>query len=488
MEFTYYAKKIEQWPGAPAFYVMDVKAHELLNWASVPRATDGQMEGFQRPLNSGRAEKITSFMERNVNHIIPGTIIVTSDKSTGLGADSEIKVTPLEVGGVDPETHNMFEITFEYEELGSLDMLNQIITDFDSRMGDNERQCALLEYELGTDERNESHMSNFVKKLREIHENWDDLDPDVKDEWQNYIRDNHKIAYIMDGQHRVEGAAGMNPVNCDHLDFDDECVLSVTLIPDLEVAEQVFHFAMMNMTPEKVKQEQAQNNATTSLTNEEFGEYEERIDGFINTNDTQWMGDLNRLEISPFRGRIQYQYLGGDANYVKANVLNQIQQNWKKDKPIRSNLYTHREHARSWLDDAAKDSADGFRFNTFCHFWRIISEKFPDAWEDANSNLWKKVALWTLQQWCQKEMSESFDLLIRIPEAGGGPLNSIDSLSYALNFVLDRLPSDFYDLEWRVVEDTGTGRSDLIEQMDRQKGRNNVSRAHGNLFIRRAAE
>ena len=239
------------------------------------------MEGYQRPL-SDRYKKIASYMESHPSNFIPGTIIVASHRTDDF---FQIEFVPLD--NVPSSEHGLCKITFDYIPPEDLKVgLNEIIAEMESRLTPKELEDSQIDptengtggdggtggmgSDSGEDEPDEipggtngqtgSRMAQFLKTLRGIYENWDAVieskseDDPERIEWEDWILENHKIGYIMDGQHRVWGADNVNPANCSHIDDEQEPQLSITFIPNMSKAEQVFHFAMMNITPEKVKQ------------------------------------------------------------------------------------------------------------------------------------------------------------------------------------------------------------------------------------------
>lgn len=366
MQHTFYAKRILQWEGALPFYVIDTTPSELLQWSSVPRKAPEAMEGYQRPLTD-RYKKISDFMESHKSNFIPGSVIVASDKRAG----EFFAVNPVEIKGVDPSSHQVYEVSFEYEPKTHKEMLEEIIqsllndrewTDAENASMNVANEAALAaeaEHPSKSDDREatdnasedsapplESRMAGFVLRLEHLRDNWDaeieskPADDPERQQWMSWIEDNHKVGFIMDGQHRVWGAEHVNPDECDHLAADAEPVLPVTLIPDMTRAEQVFHFAMMNITPEKVKAGQARSNASFSLTVKEFGDYQPRLDRFVDTTDAIWINRIDGDPSSPFQGKLTYDYLGREAEKrcVQEKVIVQIAQQWRrkdqKDKSI----------------------------------------------------------------------------------------------------------------------------------------------------------
>ena len=290
MKYSYYAKRVVQWDGAPPFYLLALRPSELLSWASVPAKAPRAMDGYQRPLTN-RYERIAAFMQAHKSNIIPGTIVVASE----FGAP-EIAISPAalvdENGTAIDADHGIVRIEFSYDPPAHQERLKEIIQRLEDRDWNDEELAAREEATEGgqdgiADTQTEvaapvdgdadvaltSRMGEFLRTLQLLHKDWDSLDEKERSDWTAWIEDNHKIGFIMDGQHRVWGADNVNPDECEHLADDAEPVLSVTFIPELSRAEQVFHFAMMNITPEKVKAGQARGNAAFSLTAKEFDEY-----------------------------------------------------------------------------------------------------------------------------------------------------------------------------------------------------------------------
>ena len=533
-ERNYYAKRIVQWEGAPPLYVISVEPNELLSWSDVPRKAPKAMAGYQRHLNTERAQDIAEFMEKHVNHIIPGTVIVASEKSSG--DEGFFNIQPVVVEGVEADNHNLFKITFDYEydvhpedittdQLKS--MLDEIIEEYDSRLTDEER--AMIEGNEDVDEPEEgapavldeeeveeenltrgSGYTRFVKKLLQLRERdlLSTLDADeiviqeVKteglseaeqaqqeadklkaeedavtleenrseaEEWKEWIISEHKIGNIMDGQHRVWGAMEMNPDDCDHLGDEEAPRISVTLIPDLRRAEQVFQFAMMNMTPVKVKPGLARSGAIHSLTMAELDTFDERMAEYMDVTSARWMNELYTADNSPFRGMLTWDFLeDAEAQYVDEKIMHQITRRWYK------RTSKTKEYGDLFIDGEAWNTDTtmlGFRLQSFFVFWQKISEKFHTDWADKESNIWRKVSLWVLQDWVSIKMLQQRTLWVK---SSNPPMDDLDSLAEFVEHCLDGFPDDFFQHPWTSVDDTRTGKDALFTQFNAQDNRKKV--------------
>ena len=279
----------------------------------------------------------------------------------------------------------------------------------------------------------------------------------------------------MDGQHRAYGAEKVNPQakNCNHLSDDDKVALPVTIIPGLKVAEQVFHFTMMNITPVRVKAGHARSNASWSLTRGEFNTYEPRLAKFTNTDDARWNELMDTDPASPFKGRIWYDYLlTADDNFLKESIANSVQKEWKKLESKDQNTKNLIPGANQWNNDIA-----GFKEEAFFAFWNKIADKFIDhGWDEKKSNLWWKVSLLELQKFIRRKMNEQITLWTR---SQSHPFDDVDSLKEFTEHILEDFPSDFFSLPWNYVpDDTSKGRNELAEAMEAQYGRKKVNRKH----------
>ena len=127
MAYTYFAIKVVQTPNAEPFYLLQVRADQLLEWCDAPRKKEGFMAGYQREL-SDRIQEIKAFIERDSKNIIPGAIVVAVGKGS-------VSVAPTAV----PE---VFLLTIDDKELDFADRLKGIAADFFARLDQEEADNA----------------------------------------------------------------------------------------------------------------------------------------------------------------------------------------------------------------------------------------------------------------------------------------------------------------------------------------------------------
>jgi len=540
-ELSYYAKRIVQWDGAPPLYVISVSPEELLSWSDVPRKAPNAMAGYQRHLSHDRAEEISEFMQKHINHIVPGTVIVASENSSD--GEGIFDIEPVFVDGVHEDVHNLFKITFDYEyDLHPEDittdqlktMLEEIIEGHESRLTDEEKAMIVEEEavyqsddnnlsdegssdeEMDEEEIEEQNLIKgsgfvqFVKKLLQLKESdilsaldHDEITIPLMDieglseaeaaqyeadklraeedalalhenqrhaeEWKEWIISEHKIGNIMDGQHRVWGALGMNPEDCDHLGDGEEPHISVTLIPDLKRAEQVFQFAMMNLTPKKVKPGLARSGAIHSLTMPELEQFDERMAEYMDVTSARWVNELHTAPESPFRGYLTWDYLENPEKlFVDEKILIQIAKRWYK-RTSKTKLF-----GSVFIDGVAWNTDTtmlDFRLKAFFTFWGKIAEKFPEDWTNKNSNIWLKTALWVLQDWVLIQMLQQRSLWVK---SNPPPMDDLNSLADLVEHCLDEFPSDFFKQPWTHVDDTTEGKEKLLAQFNYQNNKTKV--------------
>jgi hypothetical protein len=459
--FVFYSKRIVQWQGAPAIYATCMTPSDLLQWASVPRKSPRGMDGYQRPL-ADRYEKIARFIEAHGQNIIPGSIIVASDRGA-----KNFTISPVVVKGVKSEVHGLCKITLTYAPPASHKlMLDDIISQFKTRVPATELSAG------------KSRMAAFVHMLEHLQTNWTseiDAKPpgdQARKEWLQWIEDRHKIGFIMDGQHRVFGAAAVNPASTNFLGPQDEPMLPVSIIPDISVAEQVFHFAMMNITPEKVKKAQANTNAAYSLSAEEFGIYEPRLQRFIDTTDAIWLDRMDSDSDSPFKGIIYHPWLPNVVQkQLKDALAESLQSAWRNANSADRDIGTLFRDAVPWEKDENE-----FRLKAFFTFWTSIKNSFPTEWATVGSPLWFKVSLLTLQDFIRKKMNEQVTLWT---DSKKHPFEDLVSLGQFADRILRSFPADFFR-EWAYTpDDTDQGRTELMAYMTSQYQRSKVDRRAG---------
>lgn len=461
-EFEYTAIQVEQQPGGPAMFVLTVPAAGLLEWADVPSAKADYMAGYQRVYSLERAQAITDFLNLDKNNVIPGAVIVTV-------AGDQIQTADTEVDGVVRVTITLQDIAFE-------ERLAAVYDEFWLRLSPAERDSVSSaekqdEGEDGSAEDAddsgipESYIAALTAELQAAKGDFGDLSPPRQAAIRNYIESVSKPGLIIDGQHRVFGAKDLN--QCDVL-------LPVVLIPGLDVAEQVFHFYVLNNKAKPLSPTELRRTIATSLTNGEIDRLWKRFeDAGVDPEATRWTHKMNNDPDSPFRGLIDFGLGGG--GFVRENVAYQL---------VSKFVNMPRKYRVLYKDVPAWQNKSDERLKYFFDFWSAVKARYPDVWDTGvaagGNQLFLKAAMLVLQEFTLDFLVQV--MTVRQMEGKPSPLVDAQDLHDVVLAGLKFLPAEFYTTEWQEKQlDTSERRAFLRDQM--QKAVNNQGKFLGNLQL-----
>lgn len=447
MSHKYSAIKIVQQQGAPPFYVTAGPARQLLEWCDIPRAKADYMAGYQRALNTARSSSLTEYLRISPSNIVPGAVIIAVDSDYVTIADGP----------------QVSEITIRDDERSFEEKLQELFGSFSTRLSNEELESADIEFsadeweEEEDDEASEpsSYLALLTRELRGAVENWDGLDVERQQAIRSFIDGVSKPGLIIDGQHRVNGAAGV----------EIDVQLPIVLVPGLQYAEQVFQFYVLNSKARPLRPTELRRIVSTSLTNQEIKDLFQRFQqAGVDPDAARWTHELNTRQDSPFLHRIDFGY-GMPGAIIKENVADQLARAFVKMPPRRYKKLLI-PLGDSWKTD------HGHRLNIFFWFWRAIKDEYEATWAAAEKaadqgalhNLFKKVALVTLQSFV---LDRFVTALSYRGESAPPPFSSEEEVRRLVSQTLDHLPGEFFDREWKMTQiDTSEGRKELYEAME----------------------
>lgn len=443
--FTYSALPVEQQPGAPKMYLLGVDAAELLEWADVPNAKADYMAGYQRVYSQERATSISEFLGSSPQNIIPGAIIVmvsadSFEVGAGKGPHHEIHV----------KTH-----TASFEE-----RLSQTYEHFVDRLSDAEKASVSIsmdEAEAAAEAADDvedsgipdSYLAALTAELGQAIEDMKSLPPDRQNAIRNYIESISKPGLIIDGQHRVFGAKDVaaNPV-----------YLPVVLLPGLEVAEQVFHFYVLNNKAKPLSPTELRRTISTSLTNQEIdGLWQRFEDAGVNPEATRWTHKINSDPASPFEDLIDFGL--GAGGFIKENVAYQL---------VSKFVNMPRKYRLLYKDIPAFQQKSDERLSYFYTFWNAIKDRYPVVWNDGvaaqRSQLFMKASMLVLQEYILDQLVQITTIMQM--QKKPTPMLDHEELHDTVIAILEYLPPAFFSMEWQHKQiDTAPGRLFLRNQI-----------------------
>lgn len=457
---TYKGIAVVQQDGSPTFYLASAPAKELLEWCDVPRAKGDYMAGYQRVLDLKRSNAVTTYMALSPANVIPGAIIIAVDQDY---------ITVASKDGVSEVTIRDDVRTFD-------DKLQEHFGALSSRLSNEELNSAGIEFsaedwEEDDDEPEGEHPSSYVaalcKELNTALTDWAALPEERQRAITEYIEGASKPGLIIDGQHRVFGAAALGK----------DALLPVVLLPGLAHAEQVFQFYVLNSKAKPLTASELRRIVSTSLTNQDIEELYKRFkQAGVNADEARWTLEMDTRPDSPFRSRIDFGY-GKQGALIKENVADQIVRAFmmmpRKYRPLTVPL------GDQWIDVET-------RLSIFFWFWKAIKQQYAEAWAQAEADaekgrlnqLFYKVALLTLQRFVLDHFLTGLSYRPGQPP----PFSTEEEVGKMVAFTLQTLPADFFAKEWKTKQiDTKPGREELYKTMETVW--NSQGKIHGNMKL-----
>ena len=469
---TYYGIQVNQTPDSKPFYLLSASAHEILEWADAPRKQEKFLAGFQRKLGD-RFSDITDFLTHPDSHgrnIIPSSVIIATNLTNLL-------ITPIENNG-------FVKIEIQIPERNKIVELKETISRLKQRLGTEELDSINLDLDpaeaIDGDEANieddadvppESYLALIVKKLESVGEDFDKLDPEFRDAVYEYLDNTSKPGLILDGQHRVYGAKGVNEFSVN---------LPIVLIPDLEISEQVFHFYVLNNKARPLNKTELRSIVSTSLSNEEIHQLYDRFEQVgVVAEEASWTHKMNTDKNSPFRDLVNFGYTGSKAP-IPENVANTVISKFikmgRKYKPLYDSV-----------DEWSSETAAGYeyRLNVFFAMWRAVKSKYPNAWQSAISEgkgqILQKVNLVILQEFLLDKLVS--EMPRRKTKGEGSPFSDVSGLEVEVSFQLHYLSEEFYTRTWVLKGlDTGTGHKEFRSALDDAVNSQSLNLGNRKLF------
>ena len=380
-------------------------SNEIAEWSGVPRRTDQLLTGFQRVDDPKRVERAKEFFKKPFNQSPTSLLVGFMKESIGINIEFDDNVIDdkidLKTGTLTIEMDEEQNIEFLSENIvNSIDKRLALISDEDSETDENDDSD---EDKDDSDEDNEdaddedSETIEVGKSLlKELRTKLSDLDWCKENEVD--LREIAKPGFLIDGQHRLEGAASL----------ERDLPFTVNAICDCDWAEQVFQFTVINYTQKGIPDKFITANASMSLTKNELDSYSGRLEqAGIKVLEYIIMETVNFDERSPFKDLIDLSEKSSD-NKIGYKTMVKIAKCWfapsKKSTPALHNqilpklypeLRTVNERKDKW-----QSSGDWTHF--FLAFWKKVYVNYKDhashidgklLWDVGYSNLMVAVVL-----------------------------------------------------------------------------------------------
>ena len=446
---TYTGLRVQQKPNAPVMYLLSMDAASLLEWADVPNAKADYMAGYQRVYSVDRAAAITEFLTADQNNIIPGAVIVT------------IRDDALRTEAIGTAAEGVVRLNIKVKTAPFEESLRALSVQFANRLSGTELDSIGIAVSPAEDTADateedeasgipESYLAVLTAELNAAVEDFSSLELHRQDAIRNYVTSVSKPGLIIDGQHRVFGAKDVsaNPV-----------YLPVVLLPNLSMAEQVFHFYVLNNKAKPLSPLELRRTISTSLTDKEIDELWTRFEGAgVDPESARLTYKLQSDPRSPFVGLIDFGLDG--SGFLKENVIYQVVSKFVKMPRKYRSLYTD---VPQWTSGELDD-----RLPIFFAFWSAIRERYLNAWNEAmereEGQIFYKASMLVLQDFLLDYLVQVMNLNRTIGKAS--PFFDLEDLRSVVKVGLSDLPEKFFTTEWQVKQiDTSDGRKFLRAQL-----------------------
>jgi hypothetical protein len=465
--FRYVGYRFRQRQVGPETVLFLAPAEEVRIWGGVPQKTSKFMRGFQRAQVKRRLQEISKFFARDEN-ISPTAVVVAFRpaqvvvREVKMESSSEHDVSPLgtpvvlEVPYDDLSEHPVEELAqMVYEIFGAVSGEEDGEDDAGNEedVSDEESPAEPEDEEESELAVHESHLQDFLAFLKAPHalqQAREENESKLRQDLENWL----KPATIVDGQHRVHGAAFLEKKIC----------FPVVGLLETDWSEQVFQFVVINQSAEPIHSEFLSSIISSSLSPAEIGALKSRLEeAGVDLDETRIMDKVHSHPHSPFKGMIDYKVEGGSGRLKYTGMLALARRFRKVKTHKRETKFrllfkavfeqncagtTPQEKRQNWLDD------DWFRF--FSVFWNRVYFKmceepgYAELWEPGK-NLLKIVTLQEFQNVFLEWLHERGEMI-------GGE----DDFKTKVDLFLKIIRPKFFEKEWQLKSlQSATGRKFL---------------------------
>jgi hypothetical protein len=324
LSFEYFAQRYKpRDAGAQQLLLFAAPAEDIRTWAGVPRKAFDYQHGFQRTLNPGRVSEVAEFFMEDTRNISPTSVVigftglVSVEPVQGLTASSAIELVKIRINLPDLTALSVEELTDKALEAVKQRISPASVADIeadteaavaeaikledeeaiDEAFGINEDNGAENDAALESQER--SYLADFYAQLLGYKHRlipWPD-----EEQLREILYSLLKPAIIVDGQHRVFGAATV----------EGRMLLAVSAIPNSSWEENVYQFVLINQKAKPIKPAFLSSIIATSLSTDEIAAVYDRLKASnVDVTRAQIMDRANTDPKSPFRGMIDFEVEG----------------------------------------------------------------------------------------------------------------------------------------------------------------------------------
>ncbi|MDX3106005.1 ParB N-terminal domain-containing protein [Nonomuraea angiospora] len=477
-------------------------AENILTWASIPRRAVQDLIGFQRGAEESRVAKAKEFFKRP-NNFSPTSLIIGLHPREANSSLLRVEFLEDENSVPNPRCRIHVEDQFdrlplqeirelvrsqiqyrlsqdaELSSVGQDDDLPPLEASENEQIEDSSDDYSMLDEDLSA-EQEDGEVELGTSILKQLLTRLDD------DQWvddhEEDLRELAKPATVIDGQHRVLGAAAC----------ENEITFAVTAILDCPWREQVFQFTVINYTAKGIPDQFITANAALSLTGYELETLQDRlVQAGVKVTEYELMRVVHFDARSPFFDKVNLTERP-NPNRIGYKTMVRIAKSWYNARhPVFQlmlpNLYPQirgkgtggrRDRTLQWKRD------DWGEF--FLTFWRIVAETYRDEpshergymlWDVGHSQLIVAIVLYKLQESFLDNLGNQDEEFFAVDTADPEEARKIllNKVERRARKFLESMPAQFFSTKWAWTGlNIGPGRDALeqaLTQLARLKGK-----------------
>jgi hypothetical protein len=403
--YEYVAQRFKPRADGEDLVLFAAPATDIRSWAGVPRKAFDYEHGFQRTLSQNRVGEVIKYFREDPKNISPTSVVVgfsggqvkiePLDKKLGVDL-VRMRITLPDYDGMSIEELTDMALVKLKERLSKAVVENvesNVEAALAAAMGRSDEEAVDQEFDIEAESsvdgdivsaEGRSYLADFFAQLLGFQRKivgW----PEER-QLREILYSILKPAIIVDGQHRVFGAAGA----------DSGMLLAVCGIPDSSWVENVYQFVVINQKAKPIKPAFLSSIIATSLSSEEIQMVFDRLrTSGVDVGRAEIMERVNTDPASPFAGLIDFE-VEGAPGFLQFPGMSRL---------LKAFQFIPRTHAPLLASGDWSTAEEGW-LDHFFALWRGVRSYFenqdPRLWREPSpsnpNNLFKIVALQEVQR------------------------------------------------------------------------------------------
>ncbi len=491
-EFKIKGFSFQQNPKSPKLFAFVASANDLIKFCGVARKSQDFSTNYQRALDSKRvSQEVTPFF-RTPENCTPTAIVISLQQSnvsdlTFEKFESEINQLGTELSSLTLNFIDMAKVSDGQVIIYAKEFLDSRLIKGDENENENEEDEEDEEEEDNSEtSEDDSPVEIGHSMLRQLRNKLDDPTNHTA-EMMDVLRDMLKPALVIDGQHRLFGAAGV----------EENIPLLVCSLVEPSWKEQVFQFIVVNDKASGIPKPFITSLAGMSLTSKELDELRDRLtQAGLRLWEVEVMQKLGYDIESPFHGLIDFKESHGVAG-LGYQTMKKVGLAWYESKKssglfkIMEILYCkplEKKLNKKTLKSKWQQSGDWYFF--MCIFWKAFKTKFGETqiWK-LHSNLLNAVVIEMIQADFMLSLNANAELLFdQIDQEDDDDKRRdliIKKFTACVKNFVDKHKESLYKKEWKAKSlNHSDGRkhlADLFRKVREEESTSNSAIFTGNI-------